>query len=237
MHKQLSKAVCTGATVKINQQVFQGVSLSFHVKAIVGYSKQINADENVWWPGIDHSIKHFLSQCTACTISDKGKHAFPKQPIKPVPFPVKPCSKQAIDILCQEHRAQNHARYIILRLDIYSKRPEFALVANITTQSVTTFMSNMFPRWGIPEVIISYHGRQFVSNDFAQCSAQLGINPCKTALSHPHAKTAFELFNRVLKEGIIAFKAEGYTFDDALRLLISNYHSTPQSTQVLYQQS
>ena len=154
----------------------------------------------------------------------------PKPPIKPVPFPAKPWSKLAIDILGELHGVANHARYIIVLLDLHSKWPEVAPVANITTQSVTTFLSNMFARWGIPDEIISDNGRQFVSKDFDQFCAQVGIKQRKTALHHPQANGAVERLNRVLKEGIRAFKEEGRTFDDALRSIISNYRSTPQCT-------
>ena len=87
----------------------------------------------------------------------------------------------------------------------------------------------MFARLGIPDEIISDNGRQFGSKDCDQFSSQLGIKDSKTALNHPQTNGAVERFNRVLKEGTRAFKAQGRTFDDALRATISNYLSTPQS--------
>ena len=88
----------------------------------------------------------------------------------------------------------------------------------------------MFARCCIPHEIISANGRLFVSKDFDQFCGQLGIKHCKTALYHPQANGAVDRFNRVLKDGIRAFKAEGRTFDDALRSIISNYRSTPPCT-------
>ena len=89
--------------------------------------------------------------------------------------------------------------------------------------SVTAFMSNLVARWGIPDGIISDNGRRFVSMNFDQFCAQLGIKHCKTALYHPQAKGTVERFNRDLEEGIRSLKAEGRAFADALRSIISNY--------------
>ena len=88
----------------------------------------------------------------------------------------------------------------------------------------------MFARWGTPDEIISEKGSQFVSSDSDQFFSQLGIQHNKTALYGPQANGVIERFNRVVKEGIRAFQAEGLTYDEALRSIISNYSSTTHST-------
>ena len=186
--------------------------------------------ECVWWPGIDHHIESYISNCTACTISDKGKHALPIPPLKPIQYPSKPWSKLSLDILGELHGVPQHSRFLIVLLDMHSKWPEVKAVSNINTHSVTTFLSELFSRWGLPEEIITDNGRQFVSSDFEQFLSQLGIRHCKTALYHPQANGAVERFNRVLKEGIRAYKTEGTTFEDTLRSILANYRSTVHST-------
>ena len=106
----------------------------------------------------------------------------PKPPIKPVPYPAKPWWKLAIDILGELHAVVNHARYIIVHLDLHSKWPEGAPVGTITTQSVPTFLSNLFAIWGIPDERMSDKGRQFVSKDVDLFCAHLAIKQCNTAL-------------------------------------------------------
>ena len=186
--------------------------------------------ECVWWPGIDKHIENFVSHCTSCTVSDKGKHSLPIPPLKPVKFPSKPWSKIAIDIVGELHGTPQHARYLIVLIDLHSKWPEVRPVQTITTKSVLCFLSDLFARWGLPDEIISDNGRQFVSRDFEQYLAQLGIKHSKTALYHPQANGAVERFNRVIKQGIRTYKFENRNFDDSLRSIISNYRSTVQAT-------
>ena len=188
------------------------------------------ARETIWWPGIDHHVEEFIRRCDACIVADKGGRRQLNPPVKPIPFPQKPWSKLALDILGELHGTPAHARYLLVLIDLHSKWPEVRAVTHVTSSTVNLFLSDVFARWGLPEEIITDNGRQFVSREFEEFLSQLGIAHCKTALYHPQANGAVERFNRVLKEGIRAGKSEGKSFDTILRSTLANYRSTVHST-------
>ena len=146
--------------------------------------------ECVCWPGIYHHIEQVISNCTACIVSDKGRHSLPTPSIKPMQYPPTPRRKLAIDIVGEIHGNPQNARYLIVVTDLHSKWPEVKAVASITTSSIVGFLSEMFARWSVPEEIISDNGRQFVSRDFEQFLNQLNIKHSKTALYHSQSNCA-----------------------------------------------
>jgi len=185
--------------------------------------------ENIWWPGIDKDIEHYVRECTACVISGKSIRPTPL-PAKRIPSPSGPWRKVAIDIAGEFKAAPHHQRFLIVAIDCYSKWPEVRCTGNITSAAVIDFLSDLFCRFGTIEELVSDNGPQFISDELQQFLSAHGVRHSKAALYNPQANGEVERFNRVLKEGLKAALADGKTFQQGVRQTLASYRSTPQST-------
>lgn len=61
---------------------------------------------------------------------------------------------------------------------------------------------NIVNRFGIPKVLVSDNGLQFVENPFREWCADKGIKKQFTSVAHPQANGQMEVSNRTLVNGI-----------------------------------
>lgn len=122
--------------------------------------------ELYWWPGIDYLVKEHIQTCQMCLSSDKTANISAAL-LQPVPFPSVPWDKVATDVVGPFETAVWDC-YALTLIDYHSKWPEVAFTTSITTQSVITFLSSVFIRYGNPRTIVSDNGTQFKSADFSK---------------------------------------------------------------------
>ncbi|KAJ8361977.1 hypothetical protein AAFF_G00407490 [Aldrovandia affinis] len=179
----------------------------------------------VWWPKMDDDVTTFVNNCVPCALSEKS--LVPETPpLQPTPWPNGPWEKIQVDIFGELQAAPAHQKYLIVVTDLYSKWPEVIATSNVTTATVITGLSDLFTRWGQPQVIMTDNGPQFQA-DFTCYLEKKGISHQKTPLYHPLANAGVERFNKVLKYGLRALLQEGRQFSDALKTLLLSYRSTP----------
>ena len=118
--------------------------------------------DTVWWPGINVDVDHHVKHCEACLISDKAARPVVTT-IQSLSYPPKPWHTVAIDIKGELHGDATRWRYLIVVYDLHSKWPEVRAVNTVTSTAVITFLKELFSRWGLPQRVISYNGKQFVS--------------------------------------------------------------------------
>ncbi len=182
----------------------------------------------VWWPGIDRQIEQFVKDCEACVLSEKSiKPVSP--PAQSIPWPEKPWQQIQIDIFGAVQVAPHNKRFLVVVHDLHSKWPEIAATGSVTSASVIDILINLFTRWGLPEVLISDNGPQFVSHEFEQFLCSLGIEHRRTSRYNPQSNGGIERFNRVIKEGLKANMAEGQSFAESIQTILLNYRGTPHA--------
>ena len=113
--------------------------------------------------------------------------------------------------------------------DVRSKWPEIAATTTVTCSAIIQILKELFSRWGIPEVLQSDNGQQFVSYEFEMFLQKLGIEHRRSALYNPQCNGGLERLNRVIKESLGAQLKEGKTFTDAVRTILQTYRSTPHA--------
>ncbi|KAJ8403267.1 hypothetical protein AAFF_G00354840 [Aldrovandia affinis] len=106
----------------------------------------------VWWPKMDDDVTTFVNNCVPCALSEKS--LVPETPpLQPTPWPNGPWEKIQVDIFGELQAAPAHQKYLIVVTDLYSKWPEVIATSNVTTATVITGLSDLFTRWGQPQVM------------------------------------------------------------------------------------
>ena len=113
--------------------------------------------------------------------------------------------------------------------DVHSIWPEIATTNTVTSSAIIQILKEQFSRWGIPDVLQSDNGPQFVSYEFEMFLQKLGIEHRRSALYNPQCNGGMERLNRVIKESLGAQLKEEETFTDAVRTILQTYRSTPHT--------
>lgn len=185
--------------------------------------------EKYWWPGLDKHVETTIRSCAICQSADKSAKNSPT-PLQPIPLPDKPWDKIAIDIVGPFERAPTDCRFVISVVDYFSKWPEVAFCADVTSRTVTKFLLSLFAREGYPTEIVSDHGRQFTSREFESFLEDRGIRHIFSAVYHPQANGLVERFNRVLKSYIQLALLEQRPVKATVTEYLGVYRATPHST-------
>ena len=184
--------------------------------------------EYYWWPKMDDLVHSTIQSCQPCQSNDKTAMPRPA-PLQPVTLPDRPWQKLAMDIVGPFETATWDCRYAITLIDYYSKWPEVAFTANITTKDVTSFLSSVFSKQGNPESIVTDNGKQFTSADFAAFLAERDIVHHRVSVYYPAANGAIERFNRVLKESVQMAITQSVPWKPAITAFLMAYRATPHA--------
>ena len=121
---------------------------------------QLRATSCVWWPGISKDLEHFVKQCLVCT-----KRSVPrKEPMIPSELPKYPWQKVGTDLF------ELKGATFLLVVDYFSRYVETTKLASTTSSAIITALKSIFARFGIPEIVVSDNGPQFVSMEMKEFS-------------------------------------------------------------------
>ncbi|MCP3666702.1 MAG: DDE-type integrase/transposase/recombinase, partial [Gammaproteobacteria bacterium] len=178
-----------------------------------------------YWPGGSRDVQDYVKQCSACLASGKSSRP-PKVPTTAVPPPSLPWKKLAIDIMGPFWTAPKTQHYIVVVSDYFSKFPEIHLTSSITTSSITTWLTEVFARFRLPDEIVSDNGPQFRSDEFKTFLHQRNIRHNPTAVYNPSQNGLVEVFNRSLKQQARAIAHEAGNFKLGILEFLASFRTT-----------
>ena len=119
-------------------------------------------------------MKAFIEQCESCNTYQPCQT---KEPMLSHLVPNQPWSRIAGDLFAWE------GMNFVLLVDYYSDWWEIEKLTDLSSKSVVKNIKRIFARFGIPPVLISDNGPQFVSYEFREFMAQWGVDK---VFSSPH---------------------------------------------------
>jgi hypothetical protein len=106
--------------------------------------------EIYYWPGMKSNVETVVKTCFKC------------QCYRPSPVPK--VVRVGLDIVGLLTETKKGNRFIIVLIDYFTKWIEAKATRTINTSDVIKFLQEVFSRHGVPEVIITDNGRQFIAN-------------------------------------------------------------------------
>ncbi|GJT38766.1 reverse transcriptase domain-containing protein [Tanacetum coccineum] len=172
---------------------------SMHMKPRSVVAKAIR--QGYYWPTMHRDAREEIRKCDSCQI-----HApVPKMPktlmtsiMAPWPF-----YQWGMDVLGPLPEAPGKVKYVIVAIDYFTKWIEAKPLARTTGKEVKKFVwDNIVCRFGLPKIITTDNGTNFVNDPFKGWCERLNIIQINTAVAHPQANGLVERANRSLMEGI-----------------------------------
>ena len=175
---------------------------------------------SIWWPGLDADIEKCVRNCAVC---QSQRPAPPAAPIQPWKWPTQPWFRLHLDLA-----GPFLGHMFLILMDAHSKWLEVRLLSSTTSSSVISSLRSIFAQFGLPSLIVTDNGRNFVSAEFEQFLRHNGIKHLLSSPYHPSSNGLAERGVQIFKREMLKVK-EG-TIQDRLSHVLFYNHITPQTT-------
>lgn len=178
---------------------------STHDEAHLGFEKTLEKiKEKFYWPLMHSEIKQYCKGCVKCKMS-KSDNINHKPPMGKQKLATQPWQIVAVDFVGPYPRAKRTGNTCLLVItDIFTKFVIIQPLKEAKAKQLTFFMENMvFLLFGVPEIVLSDNGAQFISKEFRSLLEKYGVNQWLTPVYFPQVNNA-ERTNRVITSAIRA---------------------------------
>ena len=173
----------------------------------------------VWWPGIDAQAENLVRQCRSCQIEAPPP---PRETITPTTMPMTPWHTVHVDLCGPLPSGET----LLVLVDCATRWPEVEILKSTTTTSIISRLRRIFATHGLPRVIVSDNGPQFVSGEFRDYLRANDVEHRRITPYHPQANAAVERFNATVMTALRRAHHEGRNWRDALHTFLMTYRST-----------
>ncbi|KAL0846987.1 hypothetical protein Bca101_020233 [Brassica carinata] len=194
-----------------------GSSYGGHFATFKPVSKVLQA--GFWWPHMFRDSQDFISRCDSCQRSGNitKRNEMPQNPI----LEVEVFDVWGIDFMGPFPSSYGN-KFIFVAVDYVSKWVEaIASPTNDSRVVVKMFKSTIFPRFGVPRVVISDGGSHFINKVFEGLLKKNGVKHKVATPYHPQTSGQVEVSNKQIKgilEKVVGTKRKDWSakLDDAL---------------------
>lgn len=191
-----------------------------------------------YWKNMIKDIYIFVKTCHQCQLFRPKPVNLHNESIRSEPG--KPFTTVGLDIVGPLPITKRGNRFIIVLVDYCTKWVEAEPTINVESSDVKRFLTNVFSRHGIPEVLITDNGPQFTSDETKGFLDLYNVYVRFSTTYHPETNGAVENRNKEIGKYLRLLSTENSDWDDilpnALWALRTVKHKTNQfsSFELLY---
>ena len=177
------------------------------------------------WQGMATQINSWAKACDHC---QRAKiHTHTRSPLQQFEIPTRRFQYVHIDIVGPLPEVRGY-KYLLTVMDRFTRWPEAIPLKEIDTKSVArAYTLHWVARFGVPEVMVSDRGTQFVSELWTAMSQLLGTQLSHTTAYHPQANGFIERLHRTMKAALKT-RLSGPDWLDQLPWVMLGIRSTPK---------
>uniref|UniRef100_A0A3B3H3T2 Gypsy retrotransposon integrase-like protein 1 n=1 Tax=Oryzias latipes TaxID=8090 RepID=A0A3B3H3T2_ORYLA len=174
-----------------------------------------------YWPGVKSDVTGYCKTCHVCQVVGKPNQTIPRAPLHPIPAIGEPFEHVLVDCVGPLPRTKSGNQYLLTMMCTATRFPEAVPLRTITATAVSKALVKFFTLFGLPRVIQTDQGTNFMSRVFSQVLQQFSIKHCTSSAYHPESQGALERFHQTLKTMLRVYCQEfGKEWDDGVPLLL-----------------
>ena len=173
----------------------------------------------VWWPKLEKDVEKFVKTCDGCQLVGRPD---PPEPVTSTELPEGPWRAVGVDFLGPLPTGEN----ILVVVDYYSRYYETVIMRTASAEKTVESLEVIFARHGLPEVLMSDNGPQFISDKFKIFMQENGINHQRVTAKWPQANGEVERQNRSIMKRLKLAQAEGKDWRRELVRYMAVYRTT-----------
>ena len=175
----------------------------------------------------ENTTSELQMKVRSCHVCQVNRKLPPEAPLHPWGWPHKPWARLHLD-----YAGPFLGKMFLIVDDAHSKWIEAFPMSTSTSEATIEKLRIAFSTHGLPEMVVTDNGSNFVSKEFEAFLKQNGIRHIKTAPYHPSSNGIAERAVQTFKEGMKKLK-DG-SLETRVSRFLSRYRITPQtSTRVL----
>jgi len=193
----------------------------------IGSSKMKSLTQScAYWTGFSNDIDNYVHRCQSCTVFQRTAD---KPPLTEIANQAT-SSYEVISVdLCGPSES-TQGKILLTIIDHYSRYPEVYILSRGSSHEIMKSLRSSFSKFGIPQKLLSDNGTPFVSNEFENFLANLGIKHVYSANYHPIANGYIERFHSTLKSRINRITySQSVSFEAAIDKVTFDIRSTPNA--------
>lgn len=184
---------------------------------------KIRLREKVWWPSIDKDAERKVKACQECLLVSLPNRP---EPMNPSRFPNGAWEAVALDF----KGPLPSGEYLLVVIDYFSKFIQVEVLSSISAQQLIKAMRSIFTNFGPPYSIRADNGSQINCEEFREFCREYDIKLIHTPPYWPQANGEVERMNQTIGKQLKISRSRKSDWKEDLKIFISNYHATPQST-------
>jgi len=151
------------------------------------------------WPGLANDVKEWVRACTSCCRAKVTQQETTE--VKKMEVPASRFSHVHVDLVGPLPPSAGGHTYLFTMVDRSTRWPEVCLMRGTSAgELVEAFIATWVTRFGVPAIITSDRGPQFMSATWQDWCGQLGIKHSPTTAFHPQSNGMVERLHRQIKD-------------------------------------
>ncbi len=184
-----------------------------------------------FWPKIKSAVTKYCRSCHTCQMVGKPNQAVPPAPLKPIPAIGEPFERVIIDCVGPLPKTKSGYTYLLTIMCAATRYPEAIPLRSLRAKAIVKALTFFFSTFGLPKVVQTDQGTNFMSRLFNQILSQLHIQHVVSSAYHPESQGALERFHQTLKTMLKTYCTESEKeWDEGLPLLLFSLRETVQES-------
>ncbi len=151
------------------------------------------------WPRLKSDVKKYCRTCHTCQVAGKPNQVIPRAPLVPIPVMGEPIEHVIIDCVGPLPKTRTGNQYLLTIMCAATHFPEAIPLRKITAPVITRALVKFFSTFGLPRIVQTDRGTNFLSKLFTQVLMTLKISHRVASAYHPESQGVLERFHQTLK--------------------------------------
>lgn len=177
--------------------------------------------QQFFWLGLKRDVSLFCRTCHVCQVTGKPNQVIKPAPLHPVPAMGEPFEHVLVDCVIPLPKTKSGNQYPLTIMCVATRYPEAIPIRSITAKAVVRALIKFFSTFGLPKIVQTDQGTNFLSGIFEQVLTSLSIAHRVSSAYHPESQGALERWHQTFKSVLRKYIMDsGREWDDGVPLAL-----------------